>query len=484
VGIGTTDPAYTLDVNGDIGIVSGSDLYLDGVGLGSTGGAALVGMDNSGLTYVTSSSVQGGIADLDGAINDVSGDIRWAMDGDSGTAQIVGAGQTASFVGGTGISTSVGATRQLTITNTAPWTDASDSYIRNQFASAQTGNFWISGSGLVGTRLGVGATHSSYVLNVDGTSRFTNNLTVTSGGVSVTGNSTIAGTLSSLTGLTSSGTITFSNLTANRLVTTTTGGELTNSISADNLRASVTETTGTGSLVFGTSPAITTSLTTGSASFDLINTTATTVNFARAATALTMGATSGTTTIQSPTLVGSQTTQNLYNTVATTLNIGGAATALNLGATTGTTTIKTPTLALDAASSTLNFSSSTGVKQIQTGGTTHLALMPGGNVGVGTTNPNAPLEIYKEYGATIGEFLRLHSDSNADGSGTQINFYHDSVNSNRIETYRNPTTDSKELAFYATGASPNHNTRHEYLRLGSDQVISSASAPPILPLSS
>jgi len=46
-----------------------------------------------------------------------------------------------------------------------------------------------------------------------------------------------------------------------------------------------------------TSPAITTSLTTPSTSFDLINTTATTVNFAGAATTLSVGAGTGTTTI-------------------------------------------------------------------------------------------------------------------------------------------------------------------------------------------
>lgn len=60
--------------------------------------------------------------------------------------------------------------------------------------------------------------------------------------------------------------------------------------------------TGSGNVVMATSPTITTptvttSLATGSASFDLINTTATTVNFAKAATALSIGAATGTTTI-------------------------------------------------------------------------------------------------------------------------------------------------------------------------------------------
>jgi hypothetical protein len=46
-----------------------------------------------------------------------------------------------------------------------------------------------------------------------------------------------------------------------------------------------------------TSPAVTTSLTTGSTSFNLLNTTATTVNFAGAATTVSIGASTGTTTV-------------------------------------------------------------------------------------------------------------------------------------------------------------------------------------------
>jgi len=81
-------------------------------------------------------------------------------------------------------------------------------------------------------------------------------------------------------------------------------------------------------------------LSTASATFNLLNATATTVNFSGAATALTIGATTGTATIRNPTIVGSQTTQNLFNTVATTVNFAGAATALTVGATTGTTTVR------------------------------------------------------------------------------------------------------------------------------------------------
>ena len=65
-----------------------------------------------------------------------------------------------------------------------------------------------------------------------------------------------------------------------------------------NLAGVISDETGSGALVFGTSPQITTSLTTDSTTFALVNATATTVNFAGA---------------------------------ATTLNIGGSAAAINLG---------------------------------------------------------------------------------------------------------------------------------------------------------
>jgi hypothetical protein len=87
--------------------------------------------------------------------------------------------------------------------------------------------------------------------------------------------------------------------------------------SSANLAAAVTDETGSGALVFGTSPAITTSLTTGSTTFALVNTTATTVNFAGAATTLSIGASTGTTTVNN----------NL--TVTGNLTVSGTTTILN-----------------------------------------------------------------------------------------------------------------------------------------------------------
>jgi hypothetical protein len=117
--------------------------------------------------------------------------------------------------------------------------------------------------------------------------------------------------------------------------------------------------TGSGNNVLATSPTMTTSILTDSTSFSLLNTTATTINFAGAATTLnigastgtltlnnssvTIGASAGTLTINPSTVVGTQTTQALWNTTATTINFAGAATTLNIGASTGTTSIKNNT---------------------------------------------------------------------------------------------------------------------------------------------
>jgi sorbitol-specific phosphotransferase system component IIA len=86
---------------------------------------------------------------------------------------------------------------------------------------------------------------------------------------------------------------------------------------------------------------------------NLFNTVATTGNLFGAGTAITIGATTGTATIRNATttisgsaninggtLASSATTFNLVNTTATTGNLFGAATSITIGATTGTTTIR------------------------------------------------------------------------------------------------------------------------------------------------
>jgi hypothetical protein len=83
-------------------------------------------------------------------------------------------------------------------------------YIFNQTGQQASSNFNISGMGVVGSGLTV----------------TTGGLTVSGGGLAVTGNSTIAGTLGSLTGLNSSGAVTFSGIGGAGLVQSDSGGAL------------------------------------------------------------------------------------------------------------------------------------------------------------------------------------------------------------------------------------------------------------------
>jgi len=97
----------------------------------------------------------------------------------------------------------------------------------------------------------------------------------------------------------------------------------------------ISDETGSGLLVFGTSPAITTSLTTASTSFDLINTTATTVNFAGAATSLNLGNASGTVTVAGDLVVNGTTTTISSTTITVddkNLELGAVATPTNITA--------------------------------------------------------------------------------------------------------------------------------------------------------
>ena len=87
--------------------------------------------------------------------------------------------------------------------------------------------------------------------------------------------------------------------------------------SSANLASAITDETGSGALVFGTSPSITTSITTASTSFDLLNTTATTVNFAGAATAVSIGAVTSTVTINDDLVI---TGDLIVNGTTTTIN--------------------------------------------------------------------------------------------------------------------------------------------------------------------
>jgi hypothetical protein len=116
--------------------------------------------------------------------------------------------------------------------------------------------------------------------------------------------------------------------------------------SSANLAAAVTDETGSGALVFGTSPAITTSITTGSASFGVFNTTATTINAFGAATTGTIGY-SGTAASTTNISTGATATATTKTVNLGTGGAAGSTTNINVGSSVaGTTTISSPNITI------------------------------------------------------------------------------------------------------------------------------------------
>jgi hypothetical protein len=112
--------------------------------------------------------------------------------------------------------------------------------------------------------------------------------------------------------------------------------------SSSELAGVISDETGTGALVFGTSPAITTSLTTPSTTFALVNTDATTINFGGAAD-INMSATGKTVTIAGNLTVNGTTTTISSTTITVddkNLELGSVASPDNTTADGGGLTLK------------------------------------------------------------------------------------------------------------------------------------------------
>ncbi|HUS52327.1 MAG TPA: phage integrase SAM-like domain-containing protein, partial [Candidatus Bathyarchaeia archaeon] len=106
VGIGTTDPNYKLDVDGNVNI----------------GGSAIIGsiasVSDNNRVLTSSGEGSGTVEYIDTSSWDKDSDDdfgAWFLAGDTGTPQSIGSGETASIVGGIGIGTTASDTDTLTI---------------------------------------------------------------------------------------------------------------------------------------------------------------------------------------------------------------------------------------------------------------------------------------------------------------------------------------------------------------------------------
>lgn len=239
-------------------------------------------------TGTFSAGVSGTTGTFSGAVSGTTGTFSGALSGTAAT--LSGAATATNFV-----STASTGTAPFTVTSATPVAGLNiggySSALKTATGSVSVGSSVAPTAGQVltatnGTTAVWTTPASTGVTSVAGTGTV-NGLTLT-GTVTSTGNLTLGGALSGV-----------------NLATAVTG-----ILPIANGGTGSTGSTGTGSVVLSTSPAITTSLTTPSTSFDLVNTTATTVNVAGAATTLRLGAGSGTTFINNNLQVAGTITYN------------------------------------------------------------------------------------------------------------------------------------------------------------------------------
>ncbi len=192
--------------------------------------------------------------------------------------------------------------------------------------------------------------------------------------------------------------------------TAITMGASTGSVTVNNPTITQSNATSVTFNMNGPTPTIV-SNNTGAAS--VFNTNSLTGNLFGAATAVNIGTTTGTTTVRSPTLVGSQATQNLYNTIATTMNFAGAATAVNIGATTGTATINNPTVVGSQATVNLWNTTSTTVNFAGAGTAVNIGATSG------TATINNPTVVGSQ--ATVNLWNATSTTVNFAGAATALN---------------------------------------------------------------
>jgi hypothetical protein len=361
VAIGTT-PINTTEL-----LVSGSSTASDKVMLVKAGVAsqtgALIDAQNSAGTSVFIVSNTG-----------ISGSHTKLADG------------TSYLIAGTGVSVTTGSNGAVTIASTASgasFVAGSDTQLQFNDGGTFGGDAGLTYNKTTDTLTGV--TGSFFSLSTSGNSSVGGALTVT-GASTLNGNVTVGD--ASADTVTVNGTTTF----AGAAVTTTFAGDV--AVNGGDVTTSAT-------------------------TFNLVNGTATSVNFAGAGTDVNIGSTTGNLYLKNATtnvsgnivtagdvavnggdITSSATTFNLLNSTVTSLNVGGAATAVAIGASTGQTAIKNnlivtgSTVLGDSASDTLSVSGPATFSQGLSGSLTKLSdgssyLIAGSNISLVTGSNGA-----------------------------------------------------------------------------------------------
>ena len=183
-----------------------------------------------------------------------------------------------------------------------------------------------------------------------------------------------------------------------------------------------------------------------SASNYIFASTPTTVDAFKAATDLEIGATSGTLTINNPTVVGTQTTQALYNTVTDTLNFARAAN-ITMGHTSGITTLQG---AANIQAVTTSTNADTGALKVQGGvGVRGNLNIAGGNTGIAYSGRGALTVGLDVAGGTLYPENLAQFTSNAN-SYSRISIQNISTQQNATSEFIAVTNNGSNTSGYIT----------------------------------